>query len=1087
MNLLTYKLTTLERLMRDVVGFFKSVTILLLFFTILAFRAPSPALALEDGSLDPGFVNGVYFGANTTVYSIATQSDGKILIGGDFTTYNGVARGSVARLNSDGSLDITFLATGAGANTTVRSIAIQSDGKIVIGGDFTTYNGVARNNIARLNSDGSLDTTFLATGAGVNGFVPSVSTIAIQSDGMILIGGAFSTYNGVARNNIARLNSDGSLDTTFLATGAGANSTVYSLAIQSDGKILIGGSFTTYNGVARGSVARLNSDGSLDITFLATGAGANTTVYSLVIQSDGMILIGGAFATYNGVARGSVARLNSEGSLDNTFLATGAGANTTVRSLAIQSDGKILIGGAFTTYNGVARDRLALLNSDGSLDTTFLATGAGASSTVYSLAIQSDGMILIGGAFTTYNGVVNGKIARLNTDGSLDTTFLARAGASSTVRSIAVQSDGMILIGGDFTTYNGVTRGSVARLNTDGSLDTTFLATGAGANGFVPSVSTIVIQSDGKILIGGDFTTYNGVARNNIARLNSDGSLDTTFLATEVGANSTVRSLAIQSDGKILIGGAFATYNGVARVRIARLNSDGSLDTTFLTTGAGASSTVRSLAIQSDGKILIGGSFTTYNGVARVRIARLNTDGSLDTSFLATEAGANGTVYSLAIQSDGKMLIGGSFTTYNGVARGSVTRFNSDGSLDTTFLATEAGANGTVNSLSVQSDGKMLIGGSFTTYNGVARGYVARLNSDGTLDTTFLATGAGASSAVYSLAIQSDGMILIGGAFRTFNNSSAAFITRLTMDTTAPAGGSISYTGGYYTITSVALAVADGTDSESGLNTSTRITQRKSATLSAGTCGSFGSFATIAPTGTYPNLVDATIASGNCYQYQYQISDNSGNQTIYASSSIIQVDTDVPSTGSISSSSSNSVSNYPGPSTCANSKPTAVTDLFQINVNKTSAQLYFTPVSDADNYFISFATTANAEEHGTNVYLAREGIQNFKVNLLKPNTTYYFKVRANNGCMPGDWSQILKVKTLRSETPKPAIYYKSNSVVKKITNQLFPKVKKSSVKSPAKTEITTPLATPTPIVRNQPAAIDQVSTKKCVLWGLWCW
>jgi hypothetical protein len=164
-----------------------------------------------------------------------------------------------------------------------------------------------------------------------------------------------------------------------------------------------------------------------------------------------------------------------------------------------------------------------------------------------------------------------------------------------------------------------------------------------------------------------------------------------------------------------------------------------------------------------------------------------------------------------------------------------------------------------------------------------------------------------------------------------------------------------------------------------------------------------------------------------------------------------------------------------------------VTDLFQINVNKTSAQLYFAPVSDADNYFISFATTANAEEHGTNVYLAREGIQNFKVNLLNPNTTYYFKVRANNGCMPGEWSQILKVKTLRSETLKPVIYYKSSSVVKNISNKLFPRVKKSSVKSPAKTEITTPLATPTPIVRNQPAAIDQVSTKKCVLWGLWCW
>jgi uncharacterized delta-60 repeat protein len=292
------------------------------------------------------------------VWSIAVQSNGKVLIGGYFTTYNGTARGSIARLNSDGSLDTGFLATGAGADGDVLSVVLQSDGKVLIGGWFTTYNGTSRGHVARLNSDGSLDTGFLATGAGANSYVNSV---AVQSDGKVLIGGEFTTYNGTSRGYVARLNADGSLDTGFLATGAGANSYVNSVAVQSDGKVLIGGDFTTYNGTSRGNVARLNSDGSLDTGFLATGAGADNAVYSVAVQSDGKVLIGGNFTTYNGTSQGCVARLNSDGSLDTGFPATGAGADGDVLSVVLQRDGKVLIGGNFTTYNGTSRGCVARL------------------------------------------------------------------------------------------------------------------------------------------------------------------------------------------------------------------------------------------------------------------------------------------------------------------------------------------------------------------------------------------------------------------------------------------------------------------------------------------------------------------------------------------------------------------------------------------------------------------------------------------------------------------------------------------------------------------------------------------------------
>jgi uncharacterized delta-60 repeat protein len=399
------------------------------------------------------------------------------------------------------------------------------------------------------------------------------SAIAVAGDTTSMTIKAIAVKSGMSDSAVAQasytIHYSGTLDTGFLATGAGTNGGVNSVAVQSDGKVLIGGYFTTCNGTSRGHVARLNSDGSLDTGFLATGAGSNSFVNSVAVQSDGKVLISGSFSTYNGTSRGYVARLNSDGSLDTGFLATGAGLNSGVSSIAVQSDGKVLIGGAFTAYNGTSRGRVARLNSDGSLDTGFLATGAGSDSSVYSVAVQSDGKVLIGGAFTAYNGTSRGRVARLNSDGSLDTSFLATgAGANGNVYSIALQSDGKVLIGGDFSTYNGTSRGYVARLNSDGSLDTSFLATGAGAD---ISVNAVAMQSDGKILIGGWFTTYNGASRGSVARLNSDGSLDTGFLATGAGANNYVNSIAVQSDGKVLIGGGFITYNGTSREYTARL------------------------------------------------------------------------------------------------------------------------------------------------------------------------------------------------------------------------------------------------------------------------------------------------------------------------------------------------------------------------------------------------------------------------------------------------------------------------------------------------------------------------------------
>jgi len=183
---------------------------------------------------------------------------------------------------------------------------VQSDGKILIGGWFSTYNGTNRGHVARLNLDGSLDASFLATGTGADS---AVNSFAVQGDGKVLIGGWFTSYNGTSRGYVARLNPDGSLDTSFLATGAGADSVVNATSMQGDGKVLIGGWFTAYSGTSRGYVARLNTDGSVDISCFSAGTGTNNAVNTILVQSDGRIILGGPFTACSGTPRGHVARL----------------------------------------------------------------------------------------------------------------------------------------------------------------------------------------------------------------------------------------------------------------------------------------------------------------------------------------------------------------------------------------------------------------------------------------------------------------------------------------------------------------------------------------------------------------------------------------------------------------------------------------------------------------------------------------------------------------------------------------------------------------------------------------------------------
>ena len=302
-----------------------------------------------------------------------------------------------------------------------------------------------------------------------NGFNGSVTVISLQTDGKILIGGQFSTYKGLTEIRIIRLNSDGSKDLTF-DNSIGFNSNVIAIALQTDGKILVGGNFTTYKGLTENRIIRLNLDGTKDLTF-DNSIGFNGGVNAIALQTDGKILIGGNFTTYKGLAENRIIRLNSDGSKDLTF-DNSIGFNTNVFSIALQSDGKILVGGFFATYKGLTENKIIRLNSDGTKDLTF-DNSIGFDGSASSIIIQTDSKIIVSGQFTTYKGLTENRIIRLNSDGSKDLTFDNSIGFNSNVIAIALQTDGKILVGGSFTTYKGYTNDEIIKLNSSGGSSST--------------------------------------------------------------------------------------------------------------------------------------------------------------------------------------------------------------------------------------------------------------------------------------------------------------------------------------------------------------------------------------------------------------------------------------------------------------------------------------------------------------------------------------------------------------------------------------------------------------------------------------
>ena len=343
----------------------------------------------------------------------------------------------------------------------------------------------------------------------------------------------------------------------------------------------------------------------------------------------------------------------SAGELDPSFNPSIDLIAGSVRASAVQPDGKLVAAGYFKTVNGSRHDNIIRFNADNTIDETFNASTNG---TILALAIQPDGKILIAGVFTAVNGTNQNGLSRLNSDGSLDNSFDAGTGADNLIYDIAVQPDGKILLGGNFIGINNYFSPAIVRLNTDGSVDTSFSSplTPPQPGIFPNIVYSLALQADGKIALGGAIVTNpSSPAFKSIIRLNSDGSFDNSFDAGSINGN--LFKVVIQADGKFIIGGFFQTINGVSRPYIARLKSDGALDESF-DAGANASAPVTSIYVKPDSKILIGG-FRSTNGLAK----QLNSDGTLDIVFNANSF-IGSVVNTIALTGGGKVFVGGELT-----------------------------------------------------------------------------------------------------------------------------------------------------------------------------------------------------------------------------------------------------------------------------------------------------------------------------------------------------------------------------------------------------------------------------------------
>ncbi len=717
-------------------------------------------------------------GFNKSITTSTIQLDNKILIAGEFTGYNGRTANKLMRLTVDGKQDESFNAE-SGVDGLIKTIAVQPDGKIIIAGEFSTFDGVSVNRIVRLTENGSID-PFFNSGVGANS---TISKIIIQPDGKILLAGAFTTYDTTHVNGLVRLTSNGSMDQTFVPE-TNSLSHIYQIGLQPDGKIVIAGKAASLNGGMANfiEIIRLNytgaKDHSLKSCFINVGD-AHAQINSICIENTGNILLAGAINDMGNMIRyrGLILRVSSEGDIldqKNTFW---------INELAILTDGKIIAAGFEYLKLMTIKRCVVRLNEDLTVDPTFNYQDKKNYSTPYvsqfiTLSAQLDGKLIIGGNFSEVNGFVTNNIVRLTTNGTVDQLFNQHTGANGTIFVTAVQSNGYIILGGEFSRYNYRSATNITRITKDGELDLSF-NTGIGTNG---NVYALAIQANGKIIVGGDFTSYNGNKCSNIVRLNADGSFDPSF--RYVTANGAVRKIDIDCEGKVLLGGDFSLINGISKIALARINQRGLLDKRF-SPRMDYTSCVYDIRTTYRGKIYIAVNYKNTPELSLYsKVICLKPDGTADGNFTFSTELFN-QINAISITRCGKIIAAGEgyYTDPRfDEVKGLVIQYDSEGNADETFnyKGLEPYLNKSVRTITVLNNNQLIIAGDFSAYESPDRSHIYILNKDGSIDMSFRGSS---NNSIYASALVDDNKLIIAGSFSEYTSVVRNGVARITLQT----------------------------------------------------------------------------------------------------------------------------------------------------------------------------------------------------------------------------------------------------------------------------------------------------------------
>ncbi len=701
--------------------------------------------------------------------------DGKYLIAGDFTEYMSQNESYFLKLNQNGSVDMAFNLGQSGPNGPVTGFTVLSNDNILLYGSFNSYNGVPVDSIACISANGTLLSNF-----SVSSFCPisQVKDAVEQSDGKIVIVGEFG-----AQYDMIRLFSDGNIDAGFnepvfvASTGQG----IQHIYRDSLDRLYLCGSFGTVNGEIRDHIARFLPDGELDLNYQLP-SDYSTNTLDMSVSPDGSLVACGSYTTLS--SENSILgffRALPDGTIDSNFTTGTIWGKYT--SITRESGGSYIL-----SFDNNTCVRIYRISQNGIVDQSFSGPRC-ISNHPNDVLAQPDGKIMLCGS---------NLIRRLTASGAFDPSFQISYGLNGISNDIEIANDDKIIIAGDFIGYNGVSKNSIVRLMPDGTLDNSF----DPGSGVINRQSTlpeeqiydVEILPNGRIFAGGYFGWFDDQPYNSFVCLLPDGKIDTSFhtgsgFQTINATPGTINLIDYQSDGKIIIGGTFNKYNGNTVSNFIRLMPDGTMDTTFQ--HIVVPNYMKDIEITSDDKIYLVGSFggVAVNGVANScsGIIRLDSDGAIDTTFstgtIESEFGINDFQH-ISIYDTNRILVCGRVTVYAGDTVNHTIRLFSNGSLDTTFNV--SGFDETSGNFDNESDfqAKALTDGRILLLKGAAwqntSAKLVRLKPDGSADSSFIWQNAPPIS-IFDL--QHNGKIIVGGLFNSYNNLNRHKITRILNDT----------------------------------------------------------------------------------------------------------------------------------------------------------------------------------------------------------------------------------------------------------------------------------------------------------------